>query len=474
MTEILRQKIIKLVRGDDGVALVVTLALFMFLYVSCAGVYTVGRAVKDRIILQNAVDAAAYSAAVVQADYLSRIATINKAMAWNYVQFLKSQRKWIALRLMLEIDKDPTRVQNTGLTVSDTIKPVWDVNADVRANLPAGDKLDQLRDEIDTHRKELENLENALEDLISGMEAKIKNAINTVLIANLPFRIGELCRFHFKQPMPDDILDVMDSGTEDQFLRWTDDPNVEDLIELESYWFQTTEGKGFQRLIGETSLRTSPTWLTWNPPYESPHPRLPIVDAHEFASEIPYYGLKTEPLTLLKEYFPSEDDSHAATGAVTVAVAKWNENPWKQLIGDLTGIHAVFDYGEKNDWTFAIASAQAGYHLEGGEDRQYSLNGEGFEENNLSVTDWDAVYLPVRMAFGSDDDAFATWMKDSAAWEKLVPDGERKYVSEPLEEIRFYELNHEALARMHNNGGTKKILKWNEDESKRFLDLMYH
>ena len=83
---ILRDKMLHLGSDEDGAALVVTLAMFFLMYLGCMGVYAMSMAVKDRIHLQNACDAAAYSAAVVQADTLSRIATINRAMSWTYVR----------------------------------------------------------------------------------------------------------------------------------------------------------------------------------------------------------------------------------------------------------------------------------------------------------------------------------------------------------------------------------------------------
>ena len=98
MRRILRDKLVELVRGEEGVALVVTLAVFFFMYLIIAGIYTVGTQVRERIHLQNACDAAAYSAAVVQADTLARIATINRAMSWTYVQMTRRQMDYITYR----------------------------------------------------------------------------------------------------------------------------------------------------------------------------------------------------------------------------------------------------------------------------------------------------------------------------------------------------------------------------------------
>jgi len=105
MLRILRDKLVRLGKGEDGAALIVTLALFMFMYLSCAGVFTVGQLVKDRIHLQNACDAAAYSAAVVQADTLSRIATINRAMAWTYISMSRRQMDYIVWKWLTETVK---------------------------------------------------------------------------------------------------------------------------------------------------------------------------------------------------------------------------------------------------------------------------------------------------------------------------------------------------------------------------------
>lgn len=86
---------IRLGKDDSGVAFVLTLGVFMLMFMLCCGVYAIGDTVRQKIELQNAADAAAYSAAVVQADTLSRIATINRAMAWTYVQMTRRQMDFI-------------------------------------------------------------------------------------------------------------------------------------------------------------------------------------------------------------------------------------------------------------------------------------------------------------------------------------------------------------------------------------------
>lgn len=86
----------RLAREESGVALMLTLAVFLLLFVLCCGVYATGEIIRQRIELQNACDAAAYSASVVQADALSRMAVVNRAMSWTYIQMSREQMDYIA------------------------------------------------------------------------------------------------------------------------------------------------------------------------------------------------------------------------------------------------------------------------------------------------------------------------------------------------------------------------------------------
>lgn len=101
-------------KDESGVALVTTLAVFMFMYLMCMGVYAVSTAVRERIHLQNAADAASYSAAVVQADTLSRIATINRAMSWTYADMTKLQMDYIVCRWLEHTCEHYERDMNGG------------------------------------------------------------------------------------------------------------------------------------------------------------------------------------------------------------------------------------------------------------------------------------------------------------------------------------------------------------------------
>ena len=82
--ETVKRKLQELIRDDSGVAMAYTVVVFLFFFMLCASVYAMTENIRQKIDLQNACDAAAYSGAVVQADMLSRLAVLNRALSWTY------------------------------------------------------------------------------------------------------------------------------------------------------------------------------------------------------------------------------------------------------------------------------------------------------------------------------------------------------------------------------------------------------
>jgi len=505
VTEVLRKKLVRLVRGEEGVALVVTLALFMFLYVSCAGVYTVGKAVKERIILQNAVDAAAYSAAVVQADYLSRIATINRAMAWTYKAFVTTQMNWISRRFLEGVaDAYDGLYPAVADDIRDGLAGVHGAvlfrgkgpprtRGEIAKWLDETSTLDSYEGELSGYGKNLDDKYGAICMLANAMQDEMERISGEVLKANLPWRQGELCRYKIsgrgkklQELLEEGFLSEMRSEEEKDFLDFDDPAKTSEFLGEKD--LMTILSEAFRRSYADRSLYAN---FEYHVRGTAPGAYVPYsqkghlgIWAEDYKGDDPgdaFDGHRARPLILGGGYFYNAVNEQTAQGAITVAVAKWNENPWKGLLRDLTGIHAAFDHAEGNDWTIAIASAQAALRS-GGDDsrdepREYSLNGDG-STVDLDNPDWDAVYLPVRMAFDPKSDDFKDWLTtntddDKDKWKKVVDDNDRKYVKE-LEDIKFYELNDAALPRMHNNVGANKVLQWNCEGRHKFLDLMYH
>ena len=77
-------KLKSLIYDDSGVAMAYTIMVFLFFFMLCVSTYAMAENIRQKMELQNACDAAAYSGAVVQADMLSRIAVLNRALSWTY------------------------------------------------------------------------------------------------------------------------------------------------------------------------------------------------------------------------------------------------------------------------------------------------------------------------------------------------------------------------------------------------------
>lgn len=278
MKKAILSKLKNLVRGDDGAALVITLGVFFFMYIFCAGVYAIGFAVKEKIHLQNACDAAAYSAAVVQADAISRIATINRAMSWTYVQMTRRQMDYIVYKWLRHTidhyieDRNAADAQgfpgvhfHRDFSIGDEnglIAPVGDRNQ-VRLNANAGstrvtggDSLDswvnsflrdnlkgasfyadnlasvgqikRLRDQLDADMKNIRTMNQKLVSLTDGTGAgdglknRIEDSVVGILRANIPAYMKNQCKFFIKDsPRPRrDYMRFMRADDENQFVSW--------------------------------------------------------------------------------------------------------------------------------------------------------------------------------------------------------------------------------------------------------------
>ncbi len=92
----------KLLIEDCGIAMPISLLVFLFLSFLCMSVFAVGEVIRTRTELQYKVDNAAYAAALVQADSLSRIAILNRALAWTYAQTNKRQMDYVVNRWLSE------------------------------------------------------------------------------------------------------------------------------------------------------------------------------------------------------------------------------------------------------------------------------------------------------------------------------------------------------------------------------------
>lgn len=255
MKKAILSKLKNLVRGDDGAALVITLGVFFFMYIFCAGVYAIGFAVKEKIHLQNACDAAAYSAAIVQADTFSRIATINRTMGWTYAQMTRRQADYIMWKWLDGVqrhygesvtqatshgggglhghvhwyvgpdeppDPDVDSSLSMGLRLGDkdsvrlnrgTIARVRTGSSSIVAHLgrfvgdhfsetapsfyakplPRPGDIERLRRQLSKDRRNIVRMNNSLSALLRDLPSRIRDAVTGTLHANVPSYMRSQC-----------------------------------------------------------------------------------------------------------------------------------------------------------------------------------------------------------------------------------------------------------------------------------------
>ncbi len=149
LMQIAKRETVRLGRDESGVAVMFVLCMFLFLFALCTSVWFFGENVRRKAELQNACDAAAYSASVVQADGLSRMAVVNRAMAWSYIQMTKMQMDYITLRwLELTRERFERDRRNTEKTSSNPFEGILKM----MGNLAGYWTLNDIWDKIPGHQ----------------------------------------------------------------------------------------------------------------------------------------------------------------------------------------------------------------------------------------------------------------------------------------------------------------------------------
>ena len=465
MTGILRKRLDRLMRGDDGAALVVTLALFMMMYISCAGVFAIGQTVKEKMILQNAADAAAYSAAIVQADTLSRIAALNREMALTYKSMVCRQMDYIVCRWLEDASRkyiDTHGVASLSGTpghVTPEPSGTQQPSAEVKEGYYNA-RAEDLRAKFMGDSGLIAELNEAVSDLMGGYADRVKAAAEGVLRANLPDNYANDCYWHCKFQPPHDWMECLGGEDEEKFLRFVHKDRDEEWGDQYDEWFDV--GIELRHLcVGQGYFRSG--WLT----------RLGLQHRTVYNHDVPDVTA-ARPYVLAKDFY---DNAGRRDGAISVGVAKYNRNPWARFVktgfdGKKRGLYEFFQpLIGAIDWTWAVSSAQAGYidsrdstviderKESYREDRNYIADWKGDGDWNLRTDNWDAVYVPVCQSFASGD--FASWIM--GGWE-VVSDN-------PSSDLPQYSLDAMTgtLPQMHNSGATSGTLVWGE-----FLDSMYH
>jgi Na+-transporting methylmalonyl-CoA/oxaloacetate decarboxylase gamma subunit len=410
--------VIRLWKDESGVVFALTVIVFLTLFMMGLGVYAIGETVRQRVELQNAADAAAYSAAITQADGLSRVAAINRAMSWTYVQMVRKEMdyivdKWLErVLLKWEIDNNLMRAFNAPSPCNNGVP--WYVtgyNVSIgnganhekvllnKRHLVTIDQIKQARQnasrdgkdyptlggQIDDHKQTIRDMNKKEQKLLEDLPKRIEKTVREVLRANIKdtwndgFAEGARISFVIEQEKnpAQNYAEILKQDRENDFLRHSnyipeDGKTAEKVFgegsEPENWFVETGQKEGIQRaykqrnrvLLAEWHY-TSSLWVMTKAGCRrvATYPRqLREVKAEEVRDS--RFTSEIAKANILRKNFFSKK------GAIAVGVTRRLNNPLQFLVaGGELGIIRPFtvDNGTRHMWT--VATARAGYNPPG-------------------------------------------------------------------------------------------------------------
>jgi Na+-transporting methylmalonyl-CoA/oxaloacetate decarboxylase gamma subunit len=461
---------LRLWKEESGVVLAVTVIIFLTLFLMACSVYAIGETVRQRVELQNGADAGAYSAAIVQADALSRVAAINRAMSWTYVQMVRMEMDYIVdkwLKLTLERwDKDNDDMRNYNLQGTCNIGlPFYatgkgfvhkmillnktqlvskdQIEAARQSAAAQGKSYSALAPKIDRCRTQIKAMNAKEKKLIQELPDKVKKTVKRVLKENAKdtwndsFAGGGKIAYALKQeekPL-DKNFRVLEQKEEEDFLRHSDYIPEDGSTAKEVFgngtdtWFvkqYKAGGPGLQRQYkrGHPILVAEWDWIStkWkltkagcipNGMKQGFGPQKGPVkgDDDEIYDEDYYITELAQPQVLQETFF-------AKGGSIVVGLTRQLNNPFQFMaVGNDTGIMTPFTVngGKRKMWT--VSAALAGYNKKPREEAEgkYEVTYENNEKDklwNLKTSDWDAELLPLHRAWAKGKDR--SWQGDTA------------------------------------------------------------
>ena len=433
---------------EDGVALAFGIAFFLLIFLLGMSVYAAGESVRQRMELQNAADAAAYSAAVVQADTLSRVACINKAMSWTYVMLNRrcmdyAVDKWLE-RVEQKWDEDFERVKNWNMQstcgtrvegvdyragisahrtvlLNSTMTMIDIIKAQRKSAAAAGKSYHALQSRIDWDRETLAAMRSAEENLFSGLSGRIEDVVEASVKANISETPNDSAAGGADiQPVViqnsyDAYTETMRNSADQEniFLVFGDfkpDPKEISIRGVDVWWKRGSGGEGFTRGYQQTgSLTASWNWhgIKWvlTPDACVPFPIFGMTTVRGSEVQDGYFETRepAKPFRLKKEFFGEK-------GTILVGVKRRLNNPFAVLFegGAVQGLFGAFTVRDKRSM-WAVAAARAAYappdnSRQKGAYEATFLNVGAAESWNLCEADWDAVFIPVANAFDQGED----------------------------------------------------------------------
>ena len=435
------KKIGSILKDESGAALVVTVSVFLFIYLAILGVYAIGMNVRNRIHIQNACDAAAYSAAVVQADALSRIATLNRAMSWTYCQMIKRQmdyviHQWLdaaCRRYQGDVDRcnsngrrgcgghlkwnwvgasesvgDRNKMNlfvNGELVNSSNYRNVQRICANFRDRhlrdtssfySPAARQtsgIERLQNQISDDKNNIQGFNNAISRIQRTLVGTATANAVSVWRANIPSYLDNgLTVPIVKMNDPSTYMRALHRDAEEVRFRRFVSHNQDDLRNCDftpQGWFPSVRSEneknplGFRRRYTKSGLcaEWEWSWERWRC-HNHRHPRTRWSKGTtrvkaEDVKDVYFSELDANKKPVIANPQVLTSAYFGANGTITVGIAVPNSNPFARIIGSVSGIFSAFNPGVAK--TVCFSSAKAGYGR---------ILGDANDNRRYSI-DWD-------------------------------------------------------------------------------------
>lgn len=436
-------------KNEDGVALAFGITFFLLVFLLGMSVYAVGETVRQRMELQNAADAAAYSAAVVQADTLSRVACINKAMSWTYVMMNRrimdyAMDKWLE-KVVEKWDEDLRKVredwnwqstcgsrnEGTDYWVGIGMHKIIQLNSQ-QANIETvkserqsassqGKSYQALASKIDMDRKTLAAMRKAEQSLLDQMPKRIENVVKKSVKENISETPNDTAAgggdisHVLLQNAPDTYMETLKNTEEHEkiFLVFGGfRPDVKEISRrgMDNWWVRAGSGEGLQREYRQSGALMA-SWAYYGIKYVQtsvacvPFPKTGSTEVRGSEVQDGYFACQqpAEPYRLKEEFFGEK-------GSLVVGVKRKMNNPFSFLFsdGNPQGLFSAFTVKDKRSmWAAAAARASYAPPENSGQAGSYEttfLKVADQDTWNLCEPDWDAVFIPVALAFDSAKD----------------------------------------------------------------------
>ncbi|MDD4019536.1 MAG: pilus assembly protein TadG-related protein [Kiritimatiellae bacterium] len=462
---------VRLWQDESGVVLAVSTIVFLTLFMMASAIFSGGEKIRCRIELQNAADAAAYSAAVVQADTLSRVAAVNRAMSWTYVQMVRMEMDYIVdkwLWLTLKRWNEDNRVMRNfnrtgtchiGLPYYSTGKggvhkrillnkkhyvTKEEIESARKTAAKNGRNYSILAPKIDQCRERVSAMNEKEREMINKLPQRARKTVEETLRANTAdtwndgFAGGGGLMYALKQeeqPL-DKNFRVLELDDEEDFLRHSDyipkeGKNAKLIFKNGTDdWFvkeYKDKGPGVQRqykrghpiLVAEWDYKST-KWVQTKKgcvkigQIEDKEPlKGPVKgDDNEIYDEQYYITENARPQVLREEFF-------AKGGSLVVGLTRRMNNPFKFMFpGQGEGVMKPFTLDGGNRYMWTVSAALAGYNPKPREDAKgrYEVTYEDNSQDklwNLKTSDWDAVLLPLHRAWAKGT-AGRKWQGETA------------------------------------------------------------